>query len=213
METNRKKAVVTTSTWNKKEIETQFDGCQTLKEVISRIETDFSLRGEVICEIRVNGMLLDEEDEVKFAASSVGEIDALAVRSNRPADLINDAIVSASEFVPELDANCLMVAEAFRGNDIALAQKNFSECLEGCQWLVETLMHVRGAASGVGQPIGKPERWFEAEKVINKAIRELSQAYGANDFVLVADLLEYEVTAAVQIWNEALSEERAARKI
>jgi hypothetical protein len=83
--------------------------------------------------------------------------------------------------------------------------------LEGCSWLVETITHVRGAASGIGTPIGDIDRWFEAEKTINRVVRELSEGYAASDFVLVADLLEYELTGALQIWGEALAAERDRR--
>lgn len=206
------KANVTTSIWDKTEISKQFPECSTLREIINRLETDFSLKGEVICEIRVNGHLLSEEDEEKFATSSCSDIQNLSVSSNRPADLIKDAMRSTKVFIPDLEASCLKTAEMFRGSDLAAAQKSFHECLEGCQWLVDTLMHVRGAASGIQQPIHQPERWFEGEKVIGRAIRELSEAYSGNDFVLVADLLEYELTGALAIWKEALDHEWSRRE-
>jgi hypothetical protein len=204
---------MTTSFWDDLEIKKQFAGCSTLQDIINRLETDFSMRGEVICEIRVNGVLLSETDESRFAAHSSAEIRDISVRSNKPADLIIDAMNSAYAFVPDLEKSCLKTAEMFRGADLGLAQKSFHECLEGCQWMVDTLMHVRGAASGIQQPITQPERWFEAEKIIGRAIRELSEAYSASDFVLVADLLEYELTGALLVWKDALTNERAARGI
>lgn len=203
---------MTTSFWDSQEIKKQFAGCATLKEIITRIETDFSTRGEVICEIRVNGVLLSEDDEVQYAASSAAEIRDLAVRSNKPADLIIDAMASASAFLPDLEKSCLKTSEMFRGADLGAAQTSFHECLEGCQWLVDTLMHVRGAASGIEKPMSQPERWYEAEKVIGRVIRELSEAYSRHDFVLVADLLEYELTGALLVWKETLAHESALRR-
>jgi hypothetical protein len=204
---------MTTSFWDNLEIKKQFAGCSTLQDIISRLETDFSMRGEVICEIRVNGILLSEEDETRLATNSSSEIRDLSVRSNKPADLIVDALNSAYVFVPDLEASCLKTAEMFRSSDLNSAQKLFHECLEGCQWMVDTLMHVRGAASGIQRPISQPERWFEAEKVIGRAIRELSEAYSANDFVLVADLLEYELTGALVVWKATLTAERGVRSV
>jgi hypothetical protein len=204
---------MTTSFWDDLEIKKQFSGCATLQEIINHLETDFSMRGEVICEIRVNGVLLSESDETRFAGQPSTEIRDIAVRSNKPADLIVDAMNSVYVFVPGLETSCLKTAEMFRGVDLPAAQKSFHECLEGCQWMVDTLMHVRGAASGIQQPISQPERWFEAEKIIGRAIRELSEAYSNNDFTLVADLLEYELTGALAVWREALTVESEARKL
>ncbi len=202
---------MTTSIWTEQEIARQFAGCRNLREIIRQLEAEFSNRGEVICEIRVNGILLDEGDEERYGDSRREEIRDLAVRSNKPSALIVDAIRSTCVFIPELDKSCLSTAELFRGPDLAAAQKRFKETLEGCQWLVDTLMHVRGAASGIGQPIAHPERWYEAEKILTKAIAELTEAYANRDYTLVADLLEYEVTGALNIWRDAIEEERQRR--
>lgn len=198
---------MTTSYWDRLELRKQFAGCVTLKEIITKLESDFSQRGEVICEIRVNGMTLDEEDEARFAESSSEDIRELAVLTNPPDQLIVDALNSTTEFLPSLNESCLNTSDILRGGSVLEAQQAFGKTLDGCQWLVDTLTHVRGAASGIGKPVHRTERWFEAEKVIARVIREVSDAYAANDSVLVADLLEYELTAALQIWGEAIREE------
>lgn len=200
---------MTTSSWDNTQIIHQFAECTTLREIINRVESEFALKGEVICEIHVNGMMLSEEDEAKFAESPRAEIRDLTIRSNQPGLLIAQALDSAVAFIPQLSESCLKAAEAFRGHDLQAAQRSFNETLEGCTWLVETLTHIRGASSGVGRPIASADRWFEAEKTINRVVREVSAAYTEKDYVLVADLLEYEVTAALEIWIDAIKVERA----
>jgi hypothetical protein len=162
---------VTTSFWDSSEINKQFPACSTFQDIITCIEAEFSGRGEVICEIRVNGILLSEDDEKKFANNPTTEIREISVCTNAPANLIFDAIRSALVMVPDLEKACVKTADMFRGSDLASAQKSFHECLEGCQWVVDTLIHVRGAASGIQKPISQPERWFEAEKLIGRVIR------------------------------------------
>lgn len=202
---------MTTSYWDNQEINRRFAGCATLRDIIDDLEEDYSRRGEVICEIRVNGMLLNEEDEAKFAQSPRKEIRDLSISTNRADRLILDALDSTRTFIPELEKSCLSTADALRGANIGQGQKFFAETLSGCQWLVDTLGHIRGAAAGIGQPIERTERWFEAEKMIVKVVREVSEAYKNNDNVLVADLLEYEMTATVQLWQEVLTAEHARR--
>ncbi len=202
---------MTMSTWDKTELGQLFPQCQTLKDVIASIETAFSKKGEVICEIHVNGMLIDEEGEKKFGESSATEIETISVRSNRPDSLIRDAIESTLVFIPDLERASLSAAEKYRSSDLQAAQKSFNEVLEGCQWLFDTLMHVRGAASGIDQPISQAERWYEAEKLIGRVVKELSGAYGNSDYVLVADVLEYEVTGALAVWREVIESEKLKR--
>lgn len=198
---------MTTSVWNNSEIKKQFAECNTLRDIITQLESDFSGRGEVICEIRINGVLLNEDDEVKYADSPCEEIQDLRISSNRPDDLIMDALNSVSSYIPQLEEQTVATAELFRGSDLLQAQRSFTEALDGCKWFFDTLVHVRNAASGIGRPLYQAERWFGAEKVIMRVIREVSQAYSAGDFVLIADLLEYELTSGLGIWREVLQEE------
>ena len=202
---------MTTSFWNKEELEKQFAQCGTVKDVISKIETDFSSRGEVICEIRINGMIIDENDETTFATNPAFGIHDLAVKSDRPSDLINGALVSAQELVPKLEAAATTTAEKLRGSELVAAQNSFMEILDGCQWLIDTLNHVRGAASGIGKPVQQAERWLQAEALTGQTIREVTAACEKLDWILVADLLEYELTAALSVWREALKVEIARR--
>jgi hypothetical protein len=202
---------MTTLCWDSQEIRQQFATCANLKEVIVKIENDFSKKGEVICEIRVNGVRLNESDEARYAESRLEAINDLSVSINRADSLILDALVSAHAFVPELEKSCVATGDSLRGSEISLAQKQFGETLEGCQWLIDTVGHIRGAASGIGQPVERTERWFEAERVIAKVVREISTAYEAGDSVLVADLLEYEMTGALHIWQEVIESERFRR--
>lgn len=199
---------MTTQTWDKTELTKDFPQCQTLQSIITSLEGVFNKKGEVICEIRINGMLIDEDDEKKFGESSTNEIENIEVRTNRPDDLIRNAMTSVLAFIPDLDRASLAAAEKLRSADFAEAQKSFSEVMQGCQWVCDTLLHVRGAASSTGKPLAHPERWYEAEKIIGQAIKEVSGAYGNNDLVLVADLLEYEVTGAVAVWKEVIENEQ-----
>jgi len=202
---------MTTSYWNRDELNKQFSHCSTVKEIINSIETDFSRRGEVICEVRINGMILDDSDETKFANNPIDGVHDLAVKSERPADLIKGALASAEALLPDLEIAAVSTAEQLRGVDSSKARESFVQAIEGCQWLVGTLEHVRGAASGIGEPIESVERWLAAEKFIAQVVTEVSDAYKANDSILVADLLEYELTAAIGLWKEALQREIARR--
>ncbi|HVK62458.1 MAG TPA: hypothetical protein VM432_12950 [Bdellovibrionales bacterium] len=202
---------MTTSIWDNEQLRAQYPHCATLGEIIRALEEDFSKRGEVICEIRVNGVLLDEADEVKFTGNASDGIQDLTIASNSPEQLIGGALASALTFIPEIEAACITSAEALRGPDAANARRSFVEILDGCQWLVDTILHVRGAASGVGRPVKSSEKWFEAEKLMNNVIVEVTDAFTKSDTVLVADLLEYELPTALSLWAETLKEEQASR--
>ncbi len=204
---------MTTSVWDEAEIQRQFADCRDLKEIIARLERDFSARGEVICEIRVNGLVLRESDEISFAGSRLGEIRQLAIASERPEDLIRDAMASALDYIPRVRAACETAADLFRGNDLRLAQTRFTEVLDGCQWLVDTIVSLRGAADGIGRPILLRDGWSEAETHFSGVINQILASHQSHDSALTADLVEYELNNVLERWANVLAAESAERLI
>lgn len=191
---------MTTSVWANTEISTEFPQAQTLSEVISALEATFQLKGEVICEIQVNGIAITEEDEVRLGGTPITEIESLIICSSEPARLIDQALGSCKEFIPHVKQSCIRTSEKLRGTDVAAAQSQFIETMEGCYWLVDTLRHVRGASKGQNL-----DQWTGYENKMASVVREVVVAYEAKDYVLVADLLEYELSEAVAAWETVLS--------
>lgn len=202
---------MTTSTWDSQDIRTRFSECPTLREIIEKIESEFAERGEVVCEIRVDGQVMDEGDEARFAALERETIREISIVSDRPAELIVKALDSTLVFLSELEHSSVRASVGLRGAEFQTAQKAVQECLDGCMWFIGTLEHIRGAASGIGRPLANDERWMRAQRAITQVIRDLSEAYENKDYVLAADLMEYELTGAVALWREALAMERDRR--
>lgn len=195
---------MTTSVWANTEISTNFPQAKTLSEVIKELEANFQLKGEVICEIQVNGIAISEDDEVRLGATPVTEIESLIICSSEPARLIDQALASCKEFIPHVKQSCIRTSEKLRGTDEASAQSQFIETMEGCYWLVDTLRHVRGASKGPTNLAGL-DQWTASETKMANVVREVVVAYEAKDYVLVADLLEYELSEAVGAWETVLS--------
>lgn len=193
--------------WTRAEIATSFSGCINLHEVIVKLEAEMLVHGEVICEIKINDLALSEDDETKFAECTLADLDSLEIQSNRPFDLVKDALRSAVGLMPKLEKSAIATAELIRAGEVKRAAKGFEETVAGCQWLVETLLHVRGASAGVGKPITRMAQWLASEKLIGRVVNEVSDAHSRADTILVADLLEYEMTAALASWKTTIEAE------
>ncbi len=197
--------------WTRSEIAAQFAECKTLSEMITALEVEMSASGEVICEIAINDMPLTEDDEMKFGPMDLSDVTSVSIVTNRPVELVNDALKSAAGLVPRLEQSALTTAELLRAGEAERAHHGFNETVAGCQWLVETLMHVRGASAGMGQALANTVKWSESEQLIGRVVDEVSQAQARKDTILVADLLEYEMTAALQSWKTTIQGELDAR--
>ncbi len=196
-----------TLSWTKTEVAAAFKACTTLKDVISSLELTASTNGDVICEVRVNGIVLSEDDETEFAMSSLDAIETLTVQTHKPLELMRDALKSAAELLPQLETAALTTAELLRAGDVARSAREFEGMIGGCQWLVDTLMHVRGASMGMGQTLVEPQAWSTSEQLIGRVVIDVTAAYEKSDSILVADLLEYEMTAALASWKSTIAAE------
>ena len=184
--------------WTKPEISQKFVGCSTLGDVIKNIEAEFVSHGEVVCEIRVNGLVLKEEDEKKFAESRLDEINELMVQTNAPKTLIEQALSSVLDYLPKAQKACLECADAFRAGEMHEAQQFFQDVVEGCFWVVDTVIHIRGAHENTAQPSKISSEWMIAEKKFVTDLKSLLNASEQQDYILTADLLEYEMSTDLE---------------
>ena len=204
---------MTDRSWSFDQIRTEFTGCETLGEVVRKLEFLAAATGEVVCEIRVNDkMLADDIDDVESQAG-VSDIKTISMKSERPESLITQALESATGFIGVLTDASLQTAELFKDGDIGPGNERFREVVEGCQWFVETLNHARGAASGLGKPVDAAERWHAAERMLFKAVQEITETFDRRDVIAVADILEFELTAALEMWQPILLHEVKRRSI
>ena len=209
---------MTDISWTSDQISLEFKDCVTVGEVLQRLEIIVAAKGEVICEIRVNGQILDDTQEADILndeqkRNPASAIQTLSIRSDRPEHLIGQALRSTLSFIPLLTNASVETAQRFRDGDVHLGSEQLNEALEGCQWFVETIHHARGAAAGLGDGVHQVERWQQAEKMLFHVITELTETFDRKDYLLVADLLEYELTAALEMWSPVLSVEAARRPV
>ena len=184
--------------WTKPEIHEKFAGCETLGEVIKSLEAEFMSHGEVVCEIRVNGLILKEEDEKKFAESKLAEINDLMIQTNAPKNLISQALESALDYLPKALTACLECSEVYRNGQAVDAQQFFQDVVEGCFWILDTVVHMRGAHDNLEGTQTISSDWLKIEKKFVSDLKDLLTASEKRDLILVADILEYEMSTDLQ---------------
>lgn len=194
--------------WTKPEIQEKFSHCADLKQVIQSLESEFLGHGEVVCEIKVNGMVLKEEDESKFADSKLSEINELVVSTNAPQTLIRQALDSVIEYLPRAQEGSIDCSEIYRMGKLVEAQSFFHDLVEGCFWVLDTVIHMRGAHVNTFPEQEMPEQWQELELRLSKDLKEALLAAEKQDYVLLADLVEYEISTDMELIYTMLKEYR-----
>lgn len=174
---------------------------QSLSKTILGIEKEFQTKGEVICEIRANGMILNEADEAKFAETPLTEIHELVVKTNTVDQLLVDATSSTISYLNELNEVSLKASESFRNGDLGESMKLINSVINASQFVVEMLDQMKAINKQISS---FEEEWVLTEHQFLNISREMLDAFEDENFVLLADLLEYEWTTIIGKWLSLL---------
>jgi hypothetical protein len=179
------------------EISEKYGHCSSLTDLIREIEIQSKVESSVLCEIRVDGLLFLEEDESRFAGTSVSEIKQLDYKTQNVEQLVVDSIKSVLVYLSKLTETAIITSEKLRVGNWEEAYANLNSIVSGTEWVVDMLRQIRvvdGRASQLDLD------WKELDADFLSTTKGLLDAFEKSDYVLVADLLEYDWSASLEKW-------------
>ncbi|MEK6556636.1 MAG: hypothetical protein AABZ31_15405 [Bdellovibrionota bacterium] len=181
---------------NKQAIREDFSACVTLENLISTVENRLSQTDKVVCKIVVNGLLLSEEDEARLAPTRLTEIDFIEIEFRSKKQLVEDSARELKAWIDQFKTVILGQADKIRTQG-QLTNFDFTQTVKNMFWLI-------GAIKAVKAHRAEQYNWENVEHHMTAAIREVETAYTAQDHILLADVLEYEVSSGLDQWRVLL---------
>lgn len=120
----------------------------------------------------------------------------------RLGQLIYDALNSCTDYIPKLKNAVVIIAEHIQKENKEGALELLPKATEGISWLVGAIAALK--KHGLLESINIEE--------INEHLKELESALKNRDFVLTADLLEYEIAPMLDSWLYAIRQEAKLKK-
>lgn len=185
--------------WNRTDIERDFPECQNVSEIIHRLENQAAIQGQVVCEIWINEMRILEDDEIQMGKCLTNEISQLAIVMSPTNSVVDGTLEAILDYLPRLQKGAESVSDQLRGVKEGFSYTVFLQVVEGSRWIVESLMRA-GRVLPLHEWTDVQAKWKFAEKRLEEVVKDLLQAFEKRDFVLLADLLEYELTTIIQDW-------------
>lgn len=179
--------------FEKNEIASRFEHCNTLREVIFEMEKSGTPKGEYVCKINVNGMNMGEEDEIKFANTLRKDINSLEIDFGTLDELVKGMLKSYIQWIPNIKIILLETAKFFQAGDIEKGQKRFLVMLDSCRYYVSSLIELKRSSREISETLFVEEHF-------SALIREVMGAFEKQDYVLLADLVEYELYNLFDVW-------------
>jgi hypothetical protein len=139
------------------------------------------------------------EEPKEFLLEGLEYIQELVVIARTPNELVNDVLISAETYLGNAIPELSILANAFYNNPTSNTWSNFNDMLEGVQWINTILM-------SIDQMIEKPRNWGEYLKhnaSLENELINLKEAMENSDFVLIADIIQYEI---LSVFESLLSE-------
>ena len=191
-------------TFSQREILEQFADKNCLGEIFQEIEQRLKTAGQVVCQFTVNGMTLDESDEKRLSASFVDEIETLEVSSQLPEVLMTEVLKNWVTQIPAMIVKSDEIAKTLRFEGLEGHVTPFVELIDSCQLLVDSLISLDNLFRE--NKFVQAENWQKNEDMTARAIGEALNCFQKKDFVLLADILEYDLGHSLQNWTELLKQ-------
>ncbi len=192
---------------NGKEETISFMG-ETLGDLLSHIEKVGVTQGNVVRSIKIDGQE-SSPDSSEAQRTQISEIATLEVEVSTLADMINKNIENADAYLIRLIPGIEKSVELFRMGNEQEATKFFVKIVDGIDWFSQVLDIILTAKEI------SPDTVFEGKSIQDRrtSLVDLTQqmvdANKNQDWVLLADLLEYEILPYYQEWSNLLPGFRA----
>lgn len=175
---------------NDKEITEQYTSFN-LSDVLEEVKNN--LENEVLEQIKVNDIEVNE-NYIKENLVEKDDINKVVFITKDTDTLVNETIKQASEYLPKLKKGISDTVSYFRNGEDKKATDNFQLIIDGIDWYTDIIIKITSL-------LDNQDLYDKAENLIgemNKPLSDLMIAYNKKDYVLVADILEYEIVEFVE---------------
>jgi len=193
-------------TINEEWIPVDFSHIRSLEEALVELHDRYVPPGQQVFQVRVNGEFFSERYPRESKYMELKEITTLDLKTITDAEM---AKVLLAETVPQAGVLCQAIeksASLFRVAAEDEANHYFAQVLEALRWLLLTggnacqvlQVDLREAIS----PKGGPESHYL--QTMQNLLDEMLEIHEDQDYVLLADLMEYELLPMVREWQGIL---------
>ena len=176
---------------------------ETLGDLVLHIEKEGVVQGNVVRSIQIDGKESSPDSSVA-RKTPLSEIETLEIEISTLSDIVNKNIENADAYLIRLIPGIEKSVELFRMGNEQEANKFFINIIDGIDWLSQVLDMIL-AAKAIS-----PDTVFDGKSIQDRRAslvdftQQMVDANKNQDWVLLADLLEYEILPYYQEWSDLL---------
>jgi hypothetical protein len=171
-------------------------------ELLTGLEQSANQRGEVVTAVRFDGVDEPTFGQPAQSARALNDVALIELETATPADLLDDALEQGALAAEALSTAAGEIGTAFRGTDVAGANLRMSEFANGILsivWILNTAAAARGVSLALMESNGRAMSAQLSE--LTGQLIAIVEAQQAEDWLTVADILEYDFKPALRAWQ------------
>lgn len=181
----------------------------TLAELVDLISSELKDSGSAVMEIVVDDERLTPDQTDVLGAHKLVEYRNVEILTATARDLLEMALEEGSDVFDFIDERAQSVASDLRIGKIKEAMEHQLETLDGLEWLSSILKNLSaGFAAEMSERSIEPSRRQLLDRLTTQ-MTALQKAHENNDWVGLADILEYELPEITSQARELFDELRA----
>jgi hypothetical protein len=180
-------------------------------ELLKGLEESANGRGEVVTAVRFDGVDAPTFREPAQTCRALRDVGLIELDTATPSDLLDEALAQGAVAAGTLGAAAGQIGAAFRCTDLREANQRMAELVDGVRsliWILGTAATVRGISLDEMQCNGHAVSAQLAE--LTARLVSIVDAQQSQDWLTVADILEYDFQPALQAWQPVFEALRPA---
>lgn len=177
-------------------------GEANLEDLLVKLSKTALPKDHLISSVNVNGKLYTELYPGQSREIPISKISDLQISTVSLKEFAEASIKDAPSIINRIAEHCRATAESFRLYDEVEANQKYADLLEALRMLVHFIDNVRSVLSWNftsmnfhGDPVSV--RWDRFMQLVN----ELKTAQEDGDWLMLADLIEYEIMPLLEDWS------------
>jgi hypothetical protein len=175
----------------------------TWQDLLQELESKHLGQGKMISSVRFDGNEVLQFREADYLNRPLQHLGEIQVQASPMEDMVKGAVTEAEGYLVTLQTSLVEVAEAFRHQLANEANSKLSQVFEGIKMLAALLQGVELSLSG--QYHQGPTSVAQILAEMGPTLESLIESQGQQDWILVADILEFELLANVSGFEQSLA--------
>lgn len=187
------------------------EGIQYFGQLMENLAKKAAEGGDTVLSVKLNGEDVTGKDRSHLEELPIQQVEELEIQTGDPKNLARSTLYSIADFHEQLLQEFKNTAELFRVGNGDRSNQSLLRCIDGLQVLMHSLESCRkllGISFELlfipGDDGHKEENVAENRRKLFSIFDNMLQAQTDQDWVLLADMIEYELIPALTDWRQII---------